>query len=203
MHVHRTVSPHAPPLYELLCIKFHRIHRMVICLGWGPKESTNIIQRGPVTISVRTIFHSWQIRKFYAEYDSHVPLPIVVQNSKTWGRHQMETFSALLALCAGNPPVIDGFPHKGQWRKAFDVFFICAWTNGWANTRAPSRSLWRHCNEFSWNEVGVVNYYWPPISARQSFLSTVDFFMQGLCDVGKYGSAEGPREVFKNSLRIA
>ena len=52
-----------------------------------------------------------------------------------WWRHQMETFSALLAICAGNSP------HKGQWRGAlmffftiFDVvFFICAWINGWVN----------------------------------------------------------------------
>ena len=28
----------------------------------------------------------------------------------TWWRHQMETFSALLALCEGNPPVTGGFP---------------------------------------------------------------------------------------------
>ena len=32
----------------------------------------------------------------------------------TWWRHQMEIFSALLALCAGNSPV--NSPHKGQWR---------------------------------------------------------------------------------------
>ena len=30
----------------------------------------------------------------------------------TWWRHQMETFPALLALCEGNPPVIDGFPSQ-------------------------------------------------------------------------------------------
>ena len=34
----------------------------------------------------------------------------------TWWRHQMETFSALLALCAGNSPVPVNSPHKGQWR---------------------------------------------------------------------------------------
>ena len=29
-----------------------------------------------------------------------------------WWRHQMETFSALLALCEGNPPVTGGFPSQ-------------------------------------------------------------------------------------------
>ena len=33
----------------------------------------------------------------------------------TWWRHQMDTFAALLALCAGNSPVSGEFPtHKGQ-----------------------------------------------------------------------------------------
>ena len=30
----------------------------------------------------------------------------------TWWRHQMETFSALLALCEGDSPVIGEFPHR-------------------------------------------------------------------------------------------
>ena len=31
-----------------------------------------------------------------------------------WWRHKIETFSALLAICAGNSPVPGEFPHKGQ-----------------------------------------------------------------------------------------
>ena len=38
--------------------------------------------------------------------------------SFSWWRHQMDTFSALLAFCAGNSPVPIEFPHKGQWRGA-------------------------------------------------------------------------------------
>ena len=45
----------------------------------------------------------------------------------------METFSALLALCAGNSPVPS--PHKGQWRGAFIFSLICAWINRWENSR--------------------------------------------------------------------
>ena len=55
----------------------------------------------------------------------------------TWWRHQMETFSALLALCEGNPPGTDGSsqPHPHPQRPALLFYLICVWTNGWANNR--------------------------------------------------------------------
>ena len=40
---------------------------------------------------------------------------------KSWWRHQMETFSALLVLCAGNSLVTGEFP--SQRPRSFDVFF--------------------------------------------------------------------------------
>ena len=45
----------------------------------------------------------------------------------------METFTVLLATCAGNSPVAG--PRKGQWRGALMFFFICARINGWINNR--------------------------------------------------------------------
>ena len=45
----------------------------------------------------------------------------------------METFSALLALCAGNSPVPVNSPHKGQWRGALIFSLICARINDWVN----------------------------------------------------------------------
>ena len=50
-----------------------------------------------------------------------------------WWRHQMETFSALLALCVINSLVTGEFPAKGQWSGALMHFFIFAWMNGWVN----------------------------------------------------------------------
>ena len=47
----------------------------------------------------------------------------------------METFSALLALCAGNSPVPVNSPHKGQWHGALMFSLICAWISGWVNNR--------------------------------------------------------------------
>ena len=71
----------------------------------------------------------------------------------TWWLHQMETFSALLALCAGNSPVPGEFPAQRPVTRSFDVFFdLCLnkrlskqYWGWWFET--PSRSLWRHCYE--------------------------------------------------------
>ena len=48
-----------------------------------------------------------------------------------WWRHQMETFSALLALCVGNSPITGEFPTQRPVTRSFDVFF--ALRNGWVN----------------------------------------------------------------------
>ena len=41
----------------------------------------------------------------------------------SWRRHQMETFPALLAICAGNSPVTGEFSHKGQWRGTLMFYY--------------------------------------------------------------------------------
>ena len=53
----------------------------------------------------------------------------------SWWRHQMETFSALLAICAGNSPVPVNSPHKGQWRGALMFTLIWVSINGCVNNR--------------------------------------------------------------------
>ena len=71
----------------------------------------------------------------------------------TWWRHQMETFSALLALCAGNSTVTGEFPSQRPETRSFDVLFdlrlnkrLSKQSRGWW-FETPSCSLWRHCNE--------------------------------------------------------
>ena len=72
---------------------------------------------------------------------------------RSW-RYQMETFSALLALCEGNPPVTGGsFSSQRPVTRSFDVFFDLRLNKRlskqlrrrWFET--PSRSLWRYCND--------------------------------------------------------
>ena len=57
---------------------------------------------------------------------SCIEKPKWLHHSNAWWRHQMEAFSALLAICA---------PHKGQWRGALVFTLICVWINGWVNNR--------------------------------------------------------------------
>ena len=72
----------------------------------------------------------------------------------SWWRHQMETFSALLAICAGNSPVPGEFPAQRPVTRGFDVFFDLRpnkrlskqWWGWWFET--PSWSLWCHRNVF-------------------------------------------------------
>ena len=53
----------------------------------------------------------------------------------SWWRHQMETFSALLAICAGHSPITGESPTQRQWRGTLVFSFICARINGWVNNR--------------------------------------------------------------------
>ena len=57
----------------------------------------------------------------------------LTRSRDTWWRHQMETFSTLLPICAGNSPVPVNSPHKGQLGGALMFALICAWINGWVN----------------------------------------------------------------------
>ena len=41
----------------------------------------------------------------------------------SWRRHQMETFSELLVLCARNSPVTGEFPAQRPVTRSIDVFF--------------------------------------------------------------------------------
>ena len=74
---------------------------------------------------------------------------------ETWWRHQMEAFSPLLALCAGNSPVTGEFPTQRPVTRSFDVFFDLRlnkrlsrqWGHRWFET--PSHSLWHHYNQLS------------------------------------------------------
>ena len=69
-----------------------------------------------------------------------------------WWRHQMETFSALLAIWAGNSPATVEFPSQRPVTRSFDVFFdlhLNKRLSKQAKRRwfeKPSRLLWHHCN---------------------------------------------------------
>ena len=77
-----------------------------------------------------------------------------------WWHHQIETFSALLVICAGNSP------HKWPVMRSFDVFFDLRlskllrkqWWDWWVET--SSCPLWRHCNADTWIAGLIVLLWW-------------------------------------------
>ena len=89
--------------------------------------------------------------------------------SCVWWRHQIETFSALLPICAGNSLVPREFPAQRPVKRSFDVFIdLClnkrlskqSW-GWWFETL--SRHLWRRCNELwdvcyelTWLRIGCI-----------------------------------------------
>ena len=68
-----------------------------------------------------------------------------------WLQCDVETFSALLALYAGNSPITGEFPKQRPVARSFDVFSdlrlikrSSKQSRGWW-FETPSRSLWNHC----------------------------------------------------------
>ena len=86
-----------------------------------------------LNICVRYISNVLSDRAIRFDPLPHPSLPSLIVF--TWWRHQMETFSALLAFCAGNSPVPVNSPHKGQWRGALMFSLIYARINDWVNNR--------------------------------------------------------------------
>ena len=91
-----------------------------------------------------------------------------------WWRHQMETFSALLAISAENSPVPGEFSAQRPVTRSFDVFFdlnlnkqLSKQSRGWW-FETPSGSLWRQCNGKLVN-VAVVRYLY--VFPRSPFLT--------------------------------
>ena len=84
----------------------------------------------------------------------------------SWWRHQMETFSALLAICAGNSSVPGEFHAQRPVTRSFDVFFdlrlnkrLSKQSWGWW-FETLSRPLWRHRNDIKSSDLtGRCNAY--------------------------------------------
>ena len=89
-----------------------------------------------------------------------------------WWRHPMETFSAFLAICAGE---FTGhrWIHKGQWRGALVYSLICVQIKGWEtivrlviwDAIAPIMTSFDLRRHFAHYEVIVM--HWHRVSGRQ------------------------------------
>ena len=109
---------------------------------------------------------------------------------EAWWRHQMETFSASLALCAGNSPVTGECPSQRTVTRSFDVFFYLRLTNGWVNNREDGdlgrhhahyyvtvmifyRKIWHH--GMKRRSVSLVNLWIPSQRATNAGRSCIYF----------------------------
>ena len=54
---------------------------------------------------------------------------------KSWWRHQIETFSAFRALCAGNSTVAGEFPSQRPVTRSFDILFDLRLKKRWVDNR--------------------------------------------------------------------
>ena len=84
----------------------------------------------------------------------------LIKYEGSWWCHQMETFPALLAVCAGNSPVTGEFPAQRPVSRSFAVFFdlclnkrLCKQSWGWW-FETQTHPLWRHCNVLAGNDMG-------------------------------------------------
>ena len=96
----------------------------------------------------------------------------------SWWHHQMGTFSALLAICAGNSSFTGEFPAQRPVTRSFDVFFHLRMDKRlskpsrrwWLET--PSCSLWRHSNDNdTWSIYPVLSLF---VTSNYIYTTTLD-----------------------------
>ena len=104
-------------------------------------------QRGEVNTMFSMAFHGIRATSDYGFVWSHNK-----NTTNSWWRHQMETFSALLALYAGNSPVLEEYPAQRPVTRSFDISCdlrlnkrLSKQSWGWWFETLP-RPLWRHSN---------------------------------------------------------
>ena len=153
---HDCVSNHQPRvcllnrLFRRRSKKTSKLRVTGLCVGNSP-------HKGPVTRKMFP-FDDVIMNKVVidcAQCDGHEQDKISLHHfgvCYAWWRHQMETFSALLAICAGNSPVPGEFPTQRPVTRSFDVFFdlrlskrLSKQSWGWW-LETISRPLWRHRN---------------------------------------------------------
>ena len=88
-----------------------------------PKSKRWIIMSFKTFISI--IFGFWCTLKHQTDLFSDFKCQSILDclQGNTWWRHQMETFSALLSICAGNSLVPGEFPTQRPVTLSFDVVF--------------------------------------------------------------------------------
>ena len=126
-------------------------------------DTMTLVRRYYIICTWITTVYMRNQRKYHAQYQ--YPDTLGLRNI-AWWRHQMETFSALPTICAGNSPVTGEFPAQRPVTRSFDGFFDLrlnkllskqSW-GWWFWFETLSRPLWRHCNDtcfLKWTVLAV------------------------------------------------
>ena len=133
-----------------------------LCEGYPPVTGGFLSQRASY---VENVSMWWRHHVTEVNNVSQIRLPQFSSHKVwSWRHHQMETFSALLAICAGNSPVPGEYPTQRPVTQSFDFFFdLCP--NKWLSKQSrvwwfemPSHPLWRHCYG-SMRSLVLMQYY--------------------------------------------
>ena len=124
-----------------------RTHRWCLltctwCTSWGVIKTRHIFEIQRISKTPEWFTHKLE---FLVQCWNHVGTILTQRMSF---RHddviKWKLFSALLAICAGNSPVLVNSPHKGQGRGALMFSLIYVWINGWVNNHEAG-DLRRYC----------------------------------------------------------
>ena len=134
---HRQATSHYlkqrwPSLLTHICVT--RPQRFLQCCGrcwikFYPRPNGSVVVYSACIIQAKddnphsTVSVVTQIYSLNAFHNFIDTFNMLKYKTKSWWRHQMETFSALLAICAGNSPVPGEFPAQRPVTQSFDVFF--------------------------------------------------------------------------------
>ena len=113
--------------------------------SWNTNEARAWISNYITHLSIHTLVHAWQIINIYVYLYIYIYIRLSYLSLRlaathvylwtlatvtylshikvSWWRHQMETSSVLLAICAGNSPVTGEFPAQRPVTRRFNVFF--------------------------------------------------------------------------------
>ena len=121
---------------------------------FGTEQGQAVIEPNDDTVQRRIHGERWGYElNTNKEYRRNLPKQrqMMCKNGHPWWRHQMETFSALLGICAGNSPVSGEFPAQRPVTRSFDIFFDLrlnkslskqSWSWWFEMLSCP---LWRQC----------------------------------------------------------
>ena len=118
-------------------------------------------------------------------FERNLPVPFEAEGQASWWRHQMETFSALLAICAGNSPVPGEFPTQRPVTRSFHVYFdlrpnkrLSKQSWGWW-FETLSCPLWRHRNMWKGFRCHDVIMYNKNVSGVSGYVVIRIWFITG------------------------